>query len=84
MGNPDGPQSGMYGHPGGPSDYPSNNSYIGGPPPSSGNGMMGHHSGGICSQMTLNQNSCPPNTKVSSFFFALIACQMKRFLDDGA
>ncbi|CAG7785645.1 unnamed protein product [Allacma fusca] len=61
MGTPDGGQSGMYGHPGGPGDYPPNN-YLG-PSPNSGNGLMGHHSGGICSQMALNQTSCPPNTK---------------------
>jgi hypothetical protein len=79
IGTPDGSHQGshpMYkggggGHPGGggPVDYAPNNpnSYLGGPsPPSSMNGIGGgHHSGGYCSQMTLNQNNqCPPNTKV--------------------
>lgn len=75
--------SSMYGHPGsnGP-DLPPNSSYLGHPggggggsngggpgggPGGSVNGLMGHHSGGICSQMSLNQSpTCPPNTKVSN------------------
>ncbi|CAL8112946.1 unnamed protein product [Orchesella dallaii] len=74
-----GPSSGtnggpMYGHPGsnnGP-DLPPNSSFLGHGPPCGGgggpgpvNGLLGHHSGGICSQMSLNQNpTCPPNTKL--------------------
>ena len=79
IGTPDGSHQGghpMYGggggggHPGGggPVEYASNNpnSYLGPSPPSGMNGIGGgHHSGGYCSQMTLNQNNqCPPNTKV--------------------
>lgn len=45
-----------------------NNAYLGGPSPPGMNGIGGgaHHSGGYCSQMSVNQNiQCPPNTKVN-------------------
>jgi len=52
---------------GGHMDYSNaQNSYMGPSPPSM-NGMSGHHSGGYCSQMQVNQNNqCPPNSKLQT------------------
>lgn len=81
-GIPDGgppPGHPMYGHHGGGNggpgggggnggDYPGNpNTFLGPSPPGSMNGIGGsHHSGGYCSQMSLNQNPCGPQSPAVS------------------
>ncbi|OXA38964.1 LIM/homeobox protein Lhx9 isoform X1 [Folsomia candida] len=37
-----------------------------GPLGNGGGGGLGHHSGGICSQMSLNQGACPQDSKIRS------------------